>query len=315
MAKGREHQVEVVFFHGRGGTVSRGGGNTREGILGAPEGTVQGYLRVTEQGETINQKYGVRSIALRNLEIASGAALLHTMNATPPDGDERAQQVMAKIANHSRKVFRGLVYETPSFIDYFRQATPIDVIEQLAIGSRPSSRRSQKGVENLRAIPWVFSWGQTRTGFPGVFGVGSALSEAADEYGIDQLSQMVEEWTFFRALINDVEMVLAKSDLEISRGYSELAASDCRHTYETIASELSLAEELVLKIKGNDHLLADQQTLDRSIRLRNPYVDPMNLLQIDLLQRWRDVDRKDDELLQALFATVNGIAQGIQNTG
>ncbi len=314
-AKGKEHGVEVVFFHGRGGTVSRGGGNTRDGILGAPAGTVQGYLRVTEQGETINQKYGVRAIALRNLEIASGAALLHSLDATPVDGDQASQQIMAEIAGRSREVFRGLVYETPKFIDYFRQATPIDVIENLAIGSRPASRRSQKGIENLRAIPWVFSWAQTRTGFPGVFGVGTALSEALQAHGREQLKSMVDQWTFFRALVNDVEMVLAKSDLQISRSYSELADPQCRDVYQLIADELNLAAETILAIKGSDELLADQATLSRSIWLRNPYVDPMNLLQIDLLQRWRETDRKDDDLLQALFATVNGIAQGIQNTG
>ncbi len=312
---GDEHDIDVVFFHGRGGTVSRGGGNTRDGILGAPAGSVNGYLRVTEQGEVINQKFGVRAIALRNLELATGATLLHTLNGKDQSNGAEREQVMEMISSISRERFRGLVYDTPDFVDYFRQATPIDVIERLAIGSRPSSRRSQKGIQNLRAIPWVFSWAQTRTGFPGTFGMGTALAAAVKQFGAERLRQLVNDWTFFRALINDVEMVLAKSDLEISRRYSQLADDSCRQVYQTIAAEMNLAAEQVLAIKGTDELLADQHTLARSIWLRNPYVDPMNLLQIDLLQRWRETDRSDDDLLQALFGTVNGIAQGIQNTG
>jgi len=315
VAVAERHSTEIVFFHGRGGTVSRGGGNTREGILGAPADSVNGFLRVTEQGETINQKYGVRGIALRNLELATGATLQHSLSCSNTSVTRSWHEVMDLIARISRETFRGLVYETPAFIDYFRQATPIDVIERLAIGSRPASRRSQKGIENLRAIPWVFSWAQTRTGLPGVFGMGTALSAAVEEYGADRLREMTEQWIFFRALINDVEMVLAKSDLDISRRYATLADDDCRSTYDVIANEMSTASLWVRELKGSENLLDDQRTLQRSIELRNPYVDPMNLLQIDLLRRWRETERKDGALLKALFATINGISQGIQNTG
>jgi len=315
IAVAESHSVEVVFFHGRGGTISRGGGNLREGILGAPAGSVNGYLRVTEQGETINQKYGVRSIALRNLELATGATLQHSLGSPEAAVNKSWHEVMELVARTSREAFRGLVYETPAFIDYFRQATPVDVIERLAIGSRPASRRSQQGIENLRAIPWVFSWAQTRTGLPGAFGMGAALGAAIEKYGVNTLREMIERWTFFRALINDVEMVLAKSDLDISRRYAALADDDCRSIYDTIANELNTVSRWVLELKGSETLLDDQRTLQRSIALRNPYVDPMNLLQIDLLKRWRETERQDDELLQALFATVNGISQGIQNTG
>ncbi len=315
VAVAENHSVEVVFFHGRGGTISRGGGNLREGILGAPAGSVSSYLRVTEQGETINQKYGVRSIALRNLELTTGATLQRSLGSREVTVNKSWHEVMDFIAQISRETFRGLVYETPTFISYFRQATPIDVIERLAIGSRPASRRSQQGIENLRAIPWVFSWAQTRTGLPGTFGMGTALSAAVEKFGIDTLHEMVERWTFFRALINDVEMVLAKSDLDISRRYAALADDDCRSIYDTIANEMNVVSRWVLELKGSKTLLDDQRTLQRSIELRNPYVDPMNLLQIDLLKRWRETEQQDNELLQALFSTVNGISQGIQNTG
>ncbi|MCW8924946.1 MAG: phosphoenolpyruvate carboxylase [Xanthomonadales bacterium] len=310
----RKHGVEPGFFHGRGGTVSRGGGNFNGGILGAPHGTVNGFLRVTEQGETINQKYGNRTLAERNLELATAATLkTGLVETTPPHADW--QRVVEEMAETSRKTYRHLVYANPQFIDYFRHATPIDVIERMSIGSRPASRRSGLGVENLRAIPWVFSWAQTRIGLPACFGVGTALSAATDTHGLETLRAMSTGWLFFGSMLSDVEMALAKSDLDIGRHYAQLAPETSRAVFELIESELRLTRAMILNIKQQDELLDGDNTLQRSIRLRNPYVDPMSLLQVDLLKRWRATGRRDEALFEALLLTVNGIARGIQNTG
>jgi len=312
---GRRHGITVQFFHGRGGTVSRGGGNLVNGIEGAPPGSIGGYLRVTEQGEVINQKFGIRPIALRNLELMTGAVIRHHLADTGQNVTPGQHQVMEEMARTSRETFRALVFHDPEFIHYFRSATPIDVIEQLNIGSRPASRRSGHGIENLRAIPWVFSWGQVRIGFPGVYGVGTALEQAIARHGIDTLRAMLHEWSFFRGLINDVEMVLGKSTLEIGRRYAELAGPGAAPVFNAIEREFVLATRCILELKEIPELLADQATLRRNVRLRNPYADPMHLMQIDLLRRWREGGRKDDELLYALKSTVNGIALAIQNTG
>jgi phosphoenolpyruvate carboxylase len=308
------YSVNHGFFHGRGGTVSRGGGNVAGGILGAPAGTVNGFLRVTEQGEVINQKYGNRALAERNLELATAATLKSSLIAAPvPEG--QWQEVMASMADSSKQTYRELVYEHPQFVDYFRHATPIDVIERMGIGSRPASRRSGGGVENLRAIPWVFSWAQCRISLPAAYGMGTALAAAREQFGIDALRAMNKNWLFFRSMLSDVEMALAKSDLDIGRHYRLLAPSPSRMIFELIDSELKLARSQILSIKEQDELLDGEPTLQRSIRLRNPYVDPMSLLQVDLLNRWRATDRQDGALLEALLVTVNGIARGIQNTG
>ena len=310
----RKHGVNPGFFHGRGGTVSRGGGNVVGGILGAPAGTVNGFLRVTEQGETINQKYGNRTLAERNLELAT-AATLKTSLKKAAEPKAAWQQVMTSMAETSKNTYRGLVYGNPLFIDYFRHATPIDVIERMGIGSRPASRRSGLGVENLRAIPWVFSWAQCRIGLPAAYGMGTALLAAQETYGLDTLKAMSNGWLFFGSMLSDVEMALAKSDLDIGRHYSELAPESCRGVFDLIDTEMRLAQSMILSIKEQADLLDAEPTLQRSIRLRNPYVDPMSLLQVDLLKRWRAVQCQDEALLEALLVTVNGIARGIQNTG
>lgn len=312
---GLRHGIAVRFFHGRGGTVSRGGGNLVAGIEGAPPDTVGGFLRITEQGEVINQKYGVRPIALRNLELASGAMLRHQLTDTGQHASEDMRRVMGDLADVARRNYRDMVFESPGFVGYFRQATPIDVIERLNIGSRPASRRSGQGIENLRAIPWVFSWAQVRVGFPGVYGIGSALEHAAERHGIACLRDMLRYWSFFRGLVNDVEMVLAKSVLDIGARYAALADTESRHFHARISAEFDKATRMILEIKQHRELLTDHHTLQRTIRLRNPYVDPLHLLQIDLLQRWRAGGRESEDLLRALKSTVNGIALAIQNTG
>ena len=308
--------IDLTIFHGRGGTVSRGGGKTRRAVFAAPRGAVAGRLRFTEQGEVIHAKYGLRGIALRTLEQVVSAVAQAT--ADPPPADSRQpgwSRVMEQIARDSRRAYRELVYEDADFLDYFRRATPIDVIERMPIGSRPSSRRSRRGIENLRAIPWVFAWTQSRHILPGWYGLGTGLERAAERHGRALLGEMVREWPFLRALIGDVEMVLAKADMPIAAGYAALAGKIGERIFPLIRAELERTVELVLELTGSAALLDSDPALQRSIRLRNPYVDPMSLLQIDLLSRWRDRDRADGELFDALLATVHGIAQGLQNTG
>jgi phosphoenolpyruvate carboxylase len=315
VASGEAKGVDIVFFHGRGGTVSRGGGNLVNGILGAPPGSVNGFTRLTEQGEVINQKYGVRFLALRNLELVTGATLTHSLGRAAQGLDERERECFAGMATAARQHFRAMVYDNPAFPGYFRRSTPIDVIERLNIGSRPAARRSGEGIENLRAIPWVFSWAQIRVGFPGVYGFGTALDQAIATHGMDTLRALLERQVLFQALVNDVEMVLAKSDLGIGQRYAGLAGVEGAPMFEAIKGEFELASRRILELKQIDSLLDDQPMLQRNIRLRNPYVDPLHLLQIDLLRRWREGGSEDEGLLEALKATVKGIALGIQNTG
>lgn len=308
--------IELTLFHGRGGTVSRGGSKTHVAVMGAPPGTVNGRLRVTEQGEIINEKYGLRGIALRTLEQMTGSVALAT--ALPRHrGNDKPEwhDMMTTIADESRRAYRKLVYDTPGFYDYFRTATPIDIIERMRIGSRPSSRRSQSGIEDLRAIPWVFSWTQARCTLPGWYGVGHGFQKAIDKYGVDAFTEMFNEWYFMRSLIADTEMVLAKSDLGIAELYSELSGELHEKFFPTIKAEFELTRQLILQYSAHESLLEGDPTLQRAIMLRNPYVDPMSLMQVDLLSRWRASNREDDKIFDALLASVNGIAQGLQNTG
>jgi phosphoenolpyruvate carboxylase len=308
--------VELTIFHGRGGTVSRGGGKLERAILSAPHGTVRGRLRVTEQGEIINAKYGLRGIAIQELEQMAGAVMQASALSTWPDErDPKWQPVLDALAQASRQAYRSLVYDDADFFHYFRHATPIDVIERMQIGSRPSARRSQRGIEDLRAIPWVFSWTQSRQILPGWFGLGTGLEAAVSEHGQERVAEVVRTDPFLGSLLEDLEMVLAKTDLDIGARYAELARARGQRIFADIQNEYHRAVDQVLMLKDNRRLLDDDPTLQRALRLREPYVDPMSLLQVDLLRRWRASDREDDEVFAALLATVNGIAEGLQNTG
>jgi phosphoenolpyruvate carboxylase len=308
--------IELTLFHGRGGTVSRGGSKTHVAVLGAPPGTVNGRLRVTEQGEIINEKYGLRGIALRTLEQMTGSVALATAIPRHRGNDQPEWHAMMDvIADESRRAYRKLVYETPDFYEYFRKATPIDLIERMRIGSRPSARRRQSGIGDLRAIPWVFAWTQARFVLPGWYGVGSGLQKAVDQFGEDAVGEMFNEWYFQRSLTADTEMVLAKSDLGIAELYSKLSGDLHDKFFPIINGEYELTRELILNYSQHDSLLEGDVTLQRSIMLRNPYVDPMSLMQVDLLSRWRASDYEDQDIFNALLASVNGIAQALQNTG
>ncbi len=314
VAAARQHGVELTLFHGRGGSISRGGSKPRAAVMAAPPGAVDGRLRVTEQGEIIFAKYGLRDIALRTLELTVGAVIEATADLSCAGEPEPAWlEAMDEVARASRQEWRSLVYETPGFFDFFRQATPIDVIERLTIGSRPSRRRAGRGVEDLRAIPWVFAWTQSRLILPGWYGVGSGLKAAAERFGEETLRAMAARWPFFSVLLGDVAMVLAKTDAGIARRYADLAADPAMQ--KRIEAELELTERLVCELQSCEGLLDNEPVLRRALLLRNPYVDPMSYLQVDLLRRWRTSGRSDDGLLRVLMATVRGIARGMQNTG
>ena len=310
--------VDLTFFHGRGGTVSRGGGRITSAILSAPAGSVRGRYRMTEQGEAINAKYGLRGIAMRTLEQTVSAVALATALPHTPDSRETGwTSTMDVLARDSRAAYRALVYDDPHFAEYFRQATPIDVIQRMEIGSRPASRPSadQNEIEQLRAIPWVFAWTQSRHLLPGWYGLGTALDRATERHGAAALGDMVRDWPFMRALIDDVEMVLATADLAIAARYARLAGTLGDRYFPVIRAEFDRTVANVLALKRETALLDSDSALQRSILLRNPYVDPMSLLQIDLLERWRADGRPDNEVFRALLASVRGIAQGLQSTG
>ena len=326
-ALARDSGVQIAFFHGRGGSISRGGGKTERAVIAMPRGSVDGYLRLTEQGEVIHRKYGIRAIALRNLEQATGAVLRATLRPRVAEPrEERWRAIASALASDARAYYRALVHDDAEFPAYFRAATPIDVIERLRIGSRPSKRAGgvgvvrPPGIASLRAIPWVFAWAQNRSGLTAWYGVGTALQRALQQYGRDTLAEMARDWPFFSTLVDDVEMVLAKSDLGIFERYSLLASQlpqgDLHARFHPgIVAEFERTRDAVFAIKGRRELLADDPRLRQSIRLRNPYVDPISMLQVDLLARWRAGGSEDDAVLQSLIATVNGIAAGIQNTG
>jgi phosphoenolpyruvate carboxylase len=319
-ALAKDSGVAIEFFHGRGGSASRGGGKTERAVIAAPRGSVDGRLRLTEQGEVIHRKYGIRALALRNLEQATGAVLRATLRPRPPEPREAHWREMAALlAADARDHYRALVHEDPRFPEYFRAATPIDVIERLWLGSRPSRRAAgdgkAPGIDQLRAIPWVFAWSQNRAGLTAWYGVGTALARSLDLHGVQAMAEMARDWPFFGTLVDDVEMVLAKSDPDIFSRYSRLAGPLHEQLHPGIHDEFERCRRAVLAIKGSSELLAGDRRLRLSIRLRNPYVDPISLLQVDLLERWRAGGREDEALFQALVATVNGIAAGVQNTG
>ncbi|WP_447732527.1 phosphoenolpyruvate carboxylase [Rhodanobacter soli] len=307
--------IHLAFFHGRGGSASRGGARITPALMSSPRGAVAGVLRVTEQGEVIHRKYGIRALALRNLEQTVGAVLRASLRPREDEPREaRWRELMDTLSSTSRRSYRDFV-ERAGFVDYFRSATPVDVIEQMTLGSRPASRRSMRGVQDLRAIPWVFAWTQCRSILPGWYGLGSALEQGVQQFGEAALAEMARDWPFFCNLLDDVEMLLAKCDLDIAEAFSKLSGPLHDEFFGLIRDEFARTRHWLLQLKGSDVLLRGEPRLAASISLRNPYVDPMSLLQVDLLQRWRAGERSDDAVLQALVACVNGVAQGLQNTG
>jgi len=316
-----KHGVELRLFHGRGGTVGRGGGPSYDAILAQPPGSVNGQIRITEQGEVISSKFSNPEIGRRNLEtfIAATmeATLLHHHGAdsTMPE----YHRIMEALSRGAYDVYRKLVYETPGFTDYFFTSTPIREIAELNIGSRPSSRKASDKIEDLRAIPWVFSWGLNRTLLPGWFGFGSAVKQfiaREGESGLAQLQGMYKHWAFFRGLMSNMDMVLSKTDMGIAWRYAELVEDiELRERiFGAINGEWEITVEMLFAVTGNSTLLQDNPTIARSLLTRTPYIDPLNHLQVALLHRHRAGD--NNELVKrAIHLTINGIATGLRNSG
>jgi phosphoenolpyruvate carboxylase len=307
--------VHLEVFHRRGGSISRGGGRDEALLRSTPRAVVNGRLRVTEQGESINDRYGLRPIALRTFEQTVGALALCAAGVRGPEPQDPAwREAMELLAGASCRAYRSLVHDDEAFLDYFRTVTPVDVIERMQIGSRPVSRGG-RGVDSLLPIPWSFAWSQSRHMLPGWFGAGAGLAAVAERHGPPALADMYARWPYFRTLIDDMEMGLARADMGVASFYGQLARPEHGRFSKALADAFEDTVERVLAIKGCTELLASEPTLQRSIRLRNPYVDPLHLTQVDLLYRWREGDRQDREIFRALVASVNGIALGLQGSG
>ena len=308
----------TVIFHARGASPARGGGRIDSIVMAAPSGAVNGVLRIREQGETIKQGYGLRPIAMRTLERAFNALSLTTSAARRGNLAPDSPAFVAcatTLAYASRDAYRRLVHGSREFFDYFRAVTPIDVIERMQIGSRSIHRDENRGIDGLLPVPWVFAWTQTRHMIPGWYGAGFGLRVALENHGLAQIRAAYDNWFFLRNLLDDVENMLARTDLDIAEQYQVLAPEPLRHFFTDIRAEYDAAREHILAIKDSRALLDTDPTLQRSIQLRNPYVDPMNLMQVDLLQRWRATERSDRDMFEALLASIAGVAQGLQSTG
>ena len=310
----RARGVRITLFHGRGGTVDRGGGPMQLAIQSQPPGSVDGSLRVTEQGETIDSKFGLHGIALRTLERYTTAVLEATLRPTK-DPEPRWRRRMQALADSARATYRGQVRERRAFTAYFRSATPQAEIENLRIGSRPARRTAAEGVETLRAIPWVMAWTQTRLMLPAWLGVGEALDEAIRAGALEELREMYDAWPFFQSTLDLVEMVLAKASPGISAYYDRrLVAAPLRSVGDELRARLHDTVAALLAVSRHRELLEHNPVLRRSIEVRNPYVDPVNVVQVEILSRLRGGD-EPGVLRDALLVTVNGIAAGMRNTG
>jgi len=317
----KKHGIELRLFHGRGGTVGRGGGPSYDAILAQPPGSVNGQIRITEQGEVISSKYSNPEIGRRNLETMLAATFEATLLHHPVDDASMPefQRIMEELSLDAFAAYRKLVYETPGFNDFFFSATPILEIAELNIGSRPSSRKPSNRIEDLRAIPWVFSWGLTRMLLPGWFGFGSAIQEfiaREGDKGLVQLQTMYKNWPFFRGLLSNMDMVLSKTDMGIASRYAELVKDKAlgEFIFGEIEKEWELSIEMLFSITGNTSLLQDNPAFARSLQTRTPYIDPLNHLQIGLLERHRAGD-KDEKVKRGIHISINGIATGLRNSG
>lgn len=314
------HDIQLRLFHGRGGTVGRGGGPSYQAILAQPPGTVRGQLRLTEQGEVIASKYANPEIGRRNLETLVAATLEATLLQPAKPAPKGFLQAAEALSQASMRAYRALVYETPGFTDYFFSGTPIREIGELNIGSRPASRKTSQTIEDLRAVPWSFSWGQCRLILNGWYGFGSAVEAfvAAGERKeqVALLQRMYRQWPFFRALLSNMDMVLAKSDLALASRYAELVpeARLRRRIFGTMEAEWQRTMDALALVTGERQRLAGNPALARSIRHRFPYIDPLHHLQVELVRRWRAGDA-DERARRGIHLSINGIAAGLRNTG
>ncbi len=315
----KRHDVRLRLFHGRGGSVGRGGGPSYQAILAQPDGAVQGAIRITEQGEVIAAKYSNPELGRRNLEILAAATMEATLLQTGQTPREDYLAAMEALSSLAYRAYRGLVYETEGFERYFWESTVIGEIANLNIGSRPASRTNSRRIEDLRAIPWVFGWSQCRLMLPGWYGFGSAVKswlEAHKQDGMALLQAMYREWPFFQSLLSNMDMVLSKSDIAIASRYAELVADESlrKAILPRLRAEWQDSIDALLEIMGQKALLERNPLLARSIRNRFPYLDPLNHVQIELLKRHRAGDT-DERVVQGIHLTINGIAAGLRNSG
>jgi phosphoenolpyruvate carboxylase len=325
--KGHEKTIQLRMFHGRGGTVGRGGGPSYQAILAQPPGTVRGQIRLTEQGEVIGSKYANPEIGRRNLETLVAATLEATLLQATRNAPKAFLDTAAELSTASMAAYRALVYDTPRFAEYFFAATPIREIAELNIGSRPASRKATQKIEDLRAIPWGFSWGQCRLTLPGWYGFGSAVHTFLHKEGPKgvakqrtQLQKMVKQWPFFSTLLSNMDMVMAKSDLALATRYAELVEDKRLRTkvFTAIEAEWHRTADALALITGEKQRLVNNAALQRSMRHRFPYIDPLHHLQVELVRRYRAGENhadRDEKVRRGIHISINGIAAGLRNTG
>ncbi|OQP32178.1 phosphoenolpyruvate carboxylase [Pantoea latae] len=311
--------IALTLFHGRGGSIGRGGAPAHAALLSQPPGSLKGGLRVTEQGEMIRFKYGLPEVTIASLSLYTGA-ILEANLLPPPEPKQEWHSIMDQLSKHSCDMYRGYVRENPDFVPYFRSATPEQELGKLPLGSRPAKRRPTGGVESLRAIPWIFAWTQNRLMLPAWLGAGAALQKAMEEGHQDQLEAMCRDWPFFSTRLGMLEMVFAKADLWLAEYYDQrLVDKTLWPLGKQLRDQLDADIKAVLTIANDAHLMADQPWIAESIALRNVYTDPLNVLQAELLQRSREQDARGEEadprVEQALMVTIAGVAAGMRNTG
>jgi phosphoenolpyruvate carboxylase len=316
----KQHGVELQLFHGRGGSVGRGGGPSYEAILAQPAGAVQGRIRLTEQGEVITAKYANAEVGHRNLEVLVAATMEATLLAHDQSEPCAAQVgAMEFLSMEALRTYRSLVYETEGFETYFWESTVISEIAALNIGSRPASRKKTSKIEDLRAIPWVLSWAQCRLMLPGWYGFGTAVERFLQDAPAERLvllRKMVREWPFFTTLLSNMDMVLAKSDIAIASRYATLVHDEGLRTeiFGRISAEHARTVALLKELTSQDELLGGNPLMQRSLRNRLPYIDPLNHLQVELLRRYRD-GANDERTRSSLHMSINGVAAGLRNSG
>jgi len=315
----KQYGVHLTLFHGRGGTVGRGGGPANRAILSQPPGSVNGSFRITEQGEMIRFKFGLPRLAVQSLTLYTTAVIEATL-APPPEPEPLWRETMDWLTERSLKAYREVVRDNPDFVPYFRQVTPEQALGKLALGSRPARRKASGGVESLRAIPWIFAWTQMRLMLPSWLGSDVALEAAARENRLPVLREMMQGWPFFRTYVDMLEMVLAKADLRIASYYEQTLVKDdrLRALGESLRGRLQGCIRRLLELKQQTALLEGEPVFAHSMRVRNPYTDPLHYLQAELLKRDRECEGKDERpevVERALKVTMAGIAAGMRNTG